>query len=735
MVRTRKVLARTVVAALALGVVLIPATNAQAAARWSIIPSPNPTRDTAQLSDVSCLSSTDCLAVGFTQSTAYPYTPTAAAAHWDGASWSPVAVPLPGGVTRSMLASVSCAGTRCMAVGWSETTGDSRLLSEKYAHGTFTAQPAAPVPEGNGAFNAVSCAAVSACTAVGSQGESGGSAIAERWDGSAWALQELDESGGFSEDFLAGVSCPSAAYCATAGYAFTSSGVVPTFEQWSGGVWTVQVGPEPAGATDTFLNSVACVSTTSCQLVGYYYGTGSGLVAEWWHGGSLQVEDVAAPDDWSNAELLGVSCITGTSCLAVGTNASGASAISAVLADGTWTATAVPDPGSVSATLTDLTCTATTDCLAVGSENPGVGGRLPLIERWTGSNWQLQAAPKLSPYQPMRLTGVSCLAPDDCAATGAADVPATTAAGLTGNGTQWRLTELLAPAAARSDLAYPAVACSAPLPCVYVGSLVTHRHLQQPAIATSATAVSPALPSGARSGGLKDVSCTNAAASCLTVGSWAGGDGISHPLSYRTSNGTHWSSKPVVDPGGASKLAAVSCVNAQFCLAIGATDSGTGPHPFAESWNGSTWALAATPPAAGTTDVLNSVSCSSSTSCVAVGETDAGNGALLYQWDGTSWQRFDVGLPAGSSRPILLSVECPAATCEAVGSLLTGGGTRPLEVRSSGSSWTGAAAPRPAGAMYATFNGISCTAVSACTAVGFWRAGDAIDTTLVERLG
>src|SRR5947207_11909735 len=80
------------------------ATNADAASRWSIMSAPDPSA-VNELLAVSCTSDTFCVAVGFQEGPTGSDFATLIET-FDGANWSVVASPNPGG--RSALTSVSC---------------------------------------------------------------------------------------------------------------------------------------------------------------------------------------------------------------------------------------------------------------------------------------------------------------------------------------------------------------------------------------------------------------------------------------------------------------------------------------------------------------------------------------------------------------------------------------------------------------------------------------------------
>src|SRR3989442_4417555 len=104
----------------AVGTVFAMLSFAAAAATWSIVSSPNTdATQSNQLSGVTCLSASDCWAVGSYFNAASVAQPLIE--HWDGTSWAIVPSPNTGseqGNLLSGLAGVTCvSASDCWAVG------------------------------------------------------------------------------------------------------------------------------------------------------------------------------------------------------------------------------------------------------------------------------------------------------------------------------------------------------------------------------------------------------------------------------------------------------------------------------------------------------------------------------------------------------------------------------------------------------------------------------------------
>lgn len=233
---------------------------------------------------------------------------------------------------------------------------------------------------------------------------------------------------------------------------------------------------------------------------------------------------------------------------------------------------------------------------------------------------------------------------------------------------------------------------------------------------------------GSSTDNLSGVACTTAT-SCIAVGSGGGG------TLAEAWNGTTWSIEASPNPVGrmSSALHGISCISQNACTAVGASyDGSNGSETLVEFWNGSTWSIQTSPNVSGALmNDLAGVSCTSATSCLAVGNADQSFGdnasqQLIESWDGTSWSIQPA--PAVGSNAVLSAVSCTSVNaCTLVGSY--GGRDNvigldsPLAETLIGTTWTSQQIPLPPGGQYGYLNSISCTAPSACHAVGSYNGG------------
>jgi hypothetical protein len=138
---------------------------------------------------------------------------------------------------------------------------------------------------------------------------------------------------------------------------------------------------------------------------------------------------------------------------------------------------------------------------------------------------------------------------------------------------------------------------------------------------------------------------------------------------------------------------------------------------------GPSWKIQPTPNPTGAYPLaLNGVSCTAATACTAVGDYGSSGiyVTLAERWNGSSWRIQPTPNRAGATFNLLNGVSCTAATaCTAVGDSLTSAGIdMTLAERWNGNSWKIQPTPN-SGATGSVLQGVSCTAANACTAVGY----------------
>jgi hypothetical protein len=221
------------------------------------------------------------------------------------------------------------------------------------------------------------------------------------------------------------------------------------------------------------------------------------------------------------------------------------------------------------------------------------------------------------------------------------------------------------------------------------------------------------------------VSCISATA-CTAVGSYHNSAGGTAALAEAW-NGTTWSiqATPKIKAAATSVLSAVSCTSARACTAVGHyTTAGKVTVGLAEAWNGTTWSIQATPRTAGSTVTdLSGVSCASPAACTAVGSrnTRGANPTVLTEtWNGNRWAIQAAPARSTWAKSFLSSISCTSVTaCTAVGGYLKDAAqNRALAEIWNGTTWSIATMPSPRRLAGGFFTSLSCPSATICTATG-----------------
>jgi hypothetical protein len=387
---------------------------------------PNAPYKSVQLSGISCVSSTACVAVGTTTAYLIPFNSPVQwskpfLSSFDGTSWTLHAAPA--GNPQAAFNGVSCWAAQSCAVVGQNFYGSSLLT---YADGTWTKAPH-PGTTNPGA-STVSCADATHCVAAGG---------IYRWTGTSWTTEPSPTSA------LTAVSCVAGNWCTIVGGGVAQQGA---------GTWVERSLPVSQTAIRADLSSVSCATSASCAAVGdQAVATGDGSA---WSTSAVTTPpwDVDCPttagcylaSPWSGViqqtasgsrimpgapRGIGVlSCASANLCLAVAgpaLNAFGTGQLHTPVFrwNGTrWAAVAALKTASGGAvTVHDLSCPTANFCLAVGETTGAPDGTAyptaPFAATWNGFGWTQRAVPGAAATQSY-LSGVDCLAATSCLAVG-----------------------------------------------------------------------------------------------------------------------------------------------------------------------------------------------------------------------------------------------------------------------------------------------------------------------------
>ena len=307
------------------------------------------------------------------------------------------------------------------------------------------------------ALTGIACTSPNSCMAVGdyySEPPLRRGTLVLRWNGRAWQRERAPLIGPLGIVGVA-VSCPTARRCV----AVSASSAIA----WNGTRWKRQ-----RGVTG---NAVSCPSARFCAAVGTH---GVGLFSSIWRDDRWTSEQVPLPNPPTpigSITLAGVSCTSQDFCLAVGDYSYPAAAqpsanhrdlTLAELWNGSiWRLVPPADPTPLAAPRA-VSCRSPRFCVAVGTRR----ARSTLVERWSGTDWQVQASPNPSAVGYSVLDAVACPTTHTCEAVGTYNGGSLVAESWRKD--RWALQRVRTPRPASGSLA---LSCPSTRACVLVGAV------------------------------------------------------------------------------------------------------------------------------------------------------------------------------------------------------------------------------------------------------------------------
>jgi hypothetical protein len=359
-----------------------------------------PTKEDS-LAGISCTALSRCWAVGYTGTS--PSFGGTLTERWDRRTqrWVQVASPRASGADETNLNDVSCtSSSSCMAVGAKETASfHISTVSERWNGHTWSLVPTPHLPgHPSSIFWGVDCTSAHNCWGVGSyvtdasQGET--HTLFEHYNGSTWSV--VTSSNPFDSTVLYKVSCASPTSCLAVGDYVEEPFGYAYAEHWNGTAWTAVFSRRVVTSQSTELLGASCPTTTRCVAVGNYAledpaSTLRTLAAQWSAPATLVQTLPPNPSPTVASQLIGDACPRASECVGVGDEDFSANHVKtlAELWNGSaWTVVATPDAyRSRNIELLDVSCPGTSDCFAVGVDF----GRhtTTLGERWRGHAWSV----------------------------------------------------------------------------------------------------------------------------------------------------------------------------------------------------------------------------------------------------------------------------------------------------------------------------------------------------------
>jgi len=260
------------------------------ASGWATITSANLNSNENTLKGVTCLTSTNCWAVGYYCNHASnscphdngPYYQTLIE-QYNGTSWSTVTSANSSTSQDNYLTSVACtSSSNCWAVGYycngsnhCGSTSYDQTLIEQY-NGTSWSKVTSPNTSSSkeNVLNAVTCTSSSDCWAVGYSCETtsacttganvSNQTLTEHYDGTSWSIVTSANSSASKSNYLTGVTCTSSSNCWASGYYCNGTstscpqGNGPYYqtliEQYNGTSWSVVTSGNVSTSEDNALN-------------------------------------------------------------------------------------------------------------------------------------------------------------------------------------------------------------------------------------------------------------------------------------------------------------------------------------------------------------------------------------------------------------------------------------------------------------------------------------------------
>jgi alpha-tubulin suppressor-like RCC1 family protein len=319
--------------------------------------------------------------------------------------WQVTSTPDLGGATVSdySFAAVSAAGpASAWAVGTSEVSTDLPLA--EHWNGTTWTNIAVPVPAdtGQATLSGVDDLSPANAWAVGDWEESGATeeqTLIEHWNGAAWSIVPSPDPGGTgsgSDNELTAIGGVGPDDLWAVG-SFDIGGEFNAllFEHWNGTAWSFVAPPDESG--EEFATGVTAISSNDVWVVGDV-GFNQATVSANWNGTSwTEVTTPTLQTTDSTNFLTGVSADGADNVWASGYegNVNDANFAQPYMLhwNGTsWQLTQVPNAGSEGSTLTGDTVLSPTDVWAVGRTGESDGGALTLTEHYNGTTWSISSS-------------------------------------------------------------------------------------------------------------------------------------------------------------------------------------------------------------------------------------------------------------------------------------------------------------------------------------------------------
>lgn len=354
------------------------ASAADAPTPWRIMTSPNLGAGHNHLQEVSCINNVRCVAVGFNQDASTGFRASIAASLSAG-TWKLSPVPMRGTASNNLW-NVSCVSTtRCVAVGFYANldAGFYKTLIASYNGSTWTLNSSPNRPDQDNYLFGVDCADATHCVAVGRSFSPSPSPGISRsliltLDGTTWKMPGVPNRAD-ADNLLADVSCPTVTTCKAVGYTVSDldNSTRTLVLSRAGTAWSIDTSADRVTGS-SLLRDVSCPTETTCVAVGASDPSGDPLdeqsLVETFSTGVWTLATSVDRAGFDN-HLWAVSCSNEANCVAAGQsqNDTLARPLILTLATGTWGLTSpTPYRAGTFNYLYGVSCPTYRNCKAVG---------------------------------------------------------------------------------------------------------------------------------------------------------------------------------------------------------------------------------------------------------------------------------------------------------------------------------------------------------------------------------
>ena len=316
------------------------------------------------LQGVSCVSVSDCWAVGYYYTGSYRQT---LIEQYNGTSWSIVSSPNTSATQNNYLEGVTCvSATDCWAVGYYLNSYNQTLIEQWNG----TSWSIVSSPNASTLYNylySVTCVSATDCWAVGPYYTGAFQTLIEQYNGTSWSIVSSPNTSPSYNNYLYSVTCVNASACWATGYYVNASPnyLQTLIEKWNGASWSIVSSPNTSMTQNNVLEGVTCVSASDCWAVGYYLNSYNQTLIEQWNGTSWSIVSSANPSTFDY--LFAITCVSATDCWAVGDSGLGGPQLIEQWNGTSWST----DLSTGGGTNDGVSCVSASDCWAVGYYMPG----------------------------------------------------------------------------------------------------------------------------------------------------------------------------------------------------------------------------------------------------------------------------------------------------------------------------------------------------------------------------